>query len=140
MQSLQKVKIQTNGYFLKLSNPLTLLNYKPIANSQWKTLRIQKKTVFVGGRLHILPTQVMMLVADINYTTIFLDDGQQFMVATTIGKIQKTLQEHGNFVRTNKSQVVNWAYVLRSNSKELLLKNDEIVRFSRRRANKKTDK
>jgi two-component system LytT family response regulator len=93
----------------------------------------KKDGVHVGGRRHVLPTQVMMLVADINYTTIFLDNGQRFMVATTIGKIQKSLQKHGNFVRTNKSQVVNWAYVRSSNSKELLLKNDEIVRFSRRR-------
>jgi DNA-binding LytR/AlgR family response regulator len=98
-----------------------------------KFTNTQKDSIHVGGRKHIQPAQVMMLVADINYTTVYLADGQRFMVATTISKIQKSLQEHGDFVRTNKSQVVNWAYVRSSNSKELLLKNDEIVKFSRRR-------
>ena len=93
---------------------------------------IKKDSVHIGGRI-VYPEQIMMLVADINYTTIYLADGQRFMVATTIGKVQKTLQVHGEFVRPNKSQVVNWAYVRSSTSKQLLLKNNEIVRFSRRR-------
>lgn len=93
----------------------------------------QKDSVHVGGRKHVQPEQVMMLVANINYTTIYLANGQRFMVATTIGKIQKSLQVHGQFVRPNKSQVVNWAYVRSSNSKQLLLKNNEMVRFSRRK-------
>jgi DNA-binding LytR/AlgR family response regulator len=102
-------------------------------------INTQKEGVHVGGRRHVQPTQVMMLIADINYTTIFLKNGQQFMVATTIGKVQKTLQSHADFVRLNKLQVVNWAYVQSSNTKQLLLKNNEIVQFSRRRSKIKVD-
>ncbi len=104
------------------------LNLKPMKNFA----DIKKDSVHIGGRI-VHPEQIIMLVADINYTTIYLADGQRFMVATTIGKVQKILQLHGEFVRPNKSQVVNWAYVRSSTSKQLLLKNNEIVRFSRRR-------
>jgi DNA-binding LytR/AlgR family response regulator len=91
------------------------------------------ESVHVGGRKHVQPEQVIMLVADVNYTTIYLIDGQQFMVATTIGKVQKALDAYGNFIRLNKAQVVNWAYVLQRTKNGLLLKNNETVGISRRR-------
>ena len=113
---------------------MTTKTYRAVPTSVPKIFtKTQKESVHIGGRKHVHPAQVIMLVADINYTTIYLADGNQFMVATTIGKVQRTLQAHGQFVRTNKAQVVNWAYVLRSSPKELQLKNNEIIKFSRRR-------
>lgn len=93
----------------------------------------QNNSVHVGGRKHVLPQQVIMLVADVNYTTVYLVDNQHFMVAMTIGKIQKILGNHGNFVRPNKAQVVNWAYVTQRTQEGLLLKNNEMISFSRRK-------
>lgn len=93
----------------------------------------QKEAVHIGGRKHVQPEQVMMLVADSNYTTIYLADGNQFMIATTIGKIQKILENYGQFIRPNKSHVVNCAFVKSSNSEQIFLKNNKVVRFSRRR-------
>ncbi|WP_435355635.1 LytTR family transcriptional regulator DNA-binding domain-containing protein [Emticicia sp. SJ17W-69] len=89
--------------------------------------------VHVGGRKHVQPEEVIILIADSNYTTIFLASGKNFMVATNIGKIQKILQAHGQFIRTNKAQVVNWAYVISSTYNQLLLHDNKIVIFSRRR-------
>ena len=98
-----------------------------------ETIQTQKESVHVGGRRHVQPEQVMMPVADINYTTIHLNDGEQFMIASTIGKVQKALDIHGNFVRPNKTQVVNWAYVTQRTEDGLLLQNNEMIIFSRRK-------
>lgn len=98
-----------------------------------EVIQAQKESVHVGGRRHVQPEQVMMLVADINYTTIYLSDGEHFMIASTIGKVQKALNIHGNFVRPNKTQVVNWAYVTQRTQDGLLLKNNKMIIFSRRK-------
>ncbi len=88
--------------------------------------------ISIGGRKTILPKQVLMLVADINYTTIHLYNGEQFIIATTLKKVQQSLDSHGNFVRTNKKFVVNWDYVLSHSAKQLTLPNNQIIPFSRR--------
>lgn len=62
----------------------------------------------IGGRKSVTPQHVLMLVADINYTTVYLFNGDQFMIATTLGKVQRSLDPHGNFVRLNRKCTVNW--------------------------------
>lgn len=89
--------------------------------------------VSIGGRKTILPAQVLMLVADINYTIVHLFSGEQFMIATTLKKVQKSLDAHGNFVRTNRKFVVNWDYVSSHCAKQLTLHNNLIIPFSRRK-------
>ena len=88
--------------------------------------------VSIGGRKTILPKQVLMLVADVNYTTIHLFNGEQFIIATTLKRVKKSLDSHGNFVRTNKKFVVNWDYVSSHCAKQLTLQNNQIIPFSRR--------
>ena len=44
----------------------------------------------IGGRKSVTPKQVLMLVADINYTTIHLFNGEQFIIATTLNNNFKT--------------------------------------------------
>lgn len=89
--------------------------------------------VSIGGRKTILPKQVLMLVADVNYTTVHLFNGERFIIATTIKKVQKKLDSHGNFVRTNRKFVVNWDYVQSHSAKHLTLQNNQIIPFSRRK-------
>ena len=91
------------------------------------------ESIHIGGRLYIQPTDVIMLVANVNYTTIYLINGQQFMIARTIGKVQEILHPHGQFIRTNKAQVVNLAYVLQHTKKGFVLQNNEVIDWSRRR-------
>jgi DNA-binding LytR/AlgR family response regulator len=93
----------------------------------------ETNVVFVGGRLHIPPNEIVMLVAAINYTTIHLIDGQTFIIAKTISRVQDALKSHGRFIRLNKSHVVNWAYVTHLTPEGLLMQNNEILSFSRRR-------
>jgi DNA-binding LytR/AlgR family response regulator len=86
----------------------------------------------IGGRKSVSPKQILMLVADINYTMIHLFNGEQFIIATTLKKVQKSLAPHGNFVRTNRKFVVNWDYVRSHCAKQLTLQNNQVIPFSRR--------
>lgn len=88
--------------------------------------------ISIGGRKMVAPKQVLMLVADINYTTIHLYNGERFIIATTLKRVQKSLDSHGNFIRTNKKIVVNWDYVRSHCTKQLTLQNNQIILFSRR--------
>lgn len=88
--------------------------------------------ILIGGRKMVVPKQILMLVADINYTMIHLSNGDRFIIATTLKKVHESLDSHGNFVRTNKKFVVNWDYVRSHCSKELTLQNNQVIPFSRR--------
>ncbi|GAB2609969.1 hypothetical protein GCM10027035_02780 [Emticicia sediminis] len=97
------------------------------------TLSISEPNLIpIGGRKSVTPKQVLMLVADINYTIIHLFNGEQFIIATTLKRVQKSLNSHGNFVRTNKKFVVNWDYVRSHCAKQLTLQNNQVIPFSRR--------
>lgn len=86
----------------------------------------------IGGRKMVAPKQILMLVADVNYTMIHLSNGERFIIATTLKRVHESLDSHGNFVRTNKKFVVNWDYVRSHCSKELTLQNNQVIPFSRR--------
>jgi DNA-binding LytR/AlgR family response regulator len=101
-------------------------------NKKEINLPLEPNSVPVGGRKSVTPKQVLMLVADINYTTVHLFNGEQFIIATTLKRVQKSLDSHGNFVRTNKKFVVNWDYVRSHCAKQLTLQNNQIIPFSRR--------
>jgi two-component system LytT family response regulator len=89
-------------------------------------------SVQIGGRKSVTPKQVLMLVADTNYTTIHLFNGEKFMIARTLKRVQQSLSLHGNFVRTNRKFVVNWDYVQSHCAKQLTLQNNLVIHFSRR--------
>lgn len=105
---------------------------KANVNNEDNTYILEQNKIPVGGRKSVTPKHVLMLVADINYTTIHLCNGEQFIIATTLKKVQQSLDSHGNFVRTNKKIVVNWDYVLSHSAKQLILPNNQIIPFSRR--------
>ncbi|RFS15363.1 LytTR family transcriptional regulator DNA-binding domain-containing protein [Emticicia sp. C21] len=89
--------------------------------------------VHIAGELYVQPVNVIKLVASINYTTIYLVDGKQYMVALTISRVLQVLLPHGQFIRTHRRNVINLAYVLQQTSNGLLLKNNETIDWSRRR-------
>jgi len=93
---------------------------------------LEPNKIPVGWRKSVTPKHVLMLVADINYTTIHLCNGEQFIIATTLKRVQQSLDSYGSFVRTNKKIVVNFDYVLSHSEKQLTLPNNQIVSFSRR--------
>ncbi|MBA4853236.1 LytTR family DNA-binding domain-containing protein [Emticicia sp. BO119] len=95
--------------------------------------KITQKCVHIVGSTYINPLDVIKLVACINYTTIYLASGKQYVVALTISKVHEVLHPYGQFIRTHKSHVINMAYVLQQTPNGLLLKNNETIDWSRRR-------
>lgn len=89
--------------------------------------------VHIVGEIYVQPVNVIKLVASINYTTIHLADGKQYMVALTISKVHKVLLPYGQFIRPHRRHVINLAYVLQQTSDGLLLNNNETIDCSRRR-------
>ena len=95
--------------------------------------------IHLGSRKKISASSILMLKADINYTLIYLDDGNQILSSTTIGVLEKRLKAY-NFFRPNKSFVINLAFMLDYENKvtssdivKILLKNDLKISLSRRR-------
>jgi DNA-binding LytR/AlgR family response regulator len=91
---------------------------------------IQK--IHVGSRTFLLPEQMTHLDADCNYTIVNLQDGSKIISPTNLSKIEKRLTEHKNFVRVNKSIIVNLNYVETIES-GFVLNDNRLVLFSRRK-------
>lgn len=59
-----------------------------------------------GEKVLVKSTEIVLLSADINYTTFHLKDGRKYTSAQTMLKYDSYLNPH-NFVRINKNQMVN---------------------------------
>ncbi len=86
------------------------------------------------------PKTILMLKSDINYTTIYLEDGTKILSSTTLGKIEKRLKDF-QFFRTNRSIIFNLEFMADFEDKaqsgsfgKILLKNNEIIALSRRKS------
>ncbi len=92
--------------------------------------------IHIGGRQHVSPDEIKLLEADINYTTIYFKDGTKTLVSTTMGIIESRLPK-GNFIRVNRSTVVNRSavshYFIRPNFDEVKLEDASFLKVSRRR-------
>lgn len=59
-----------------------------------------------GEKVLVKSTEIVLLSADINYTTFYLKDGRKYTSAQTMLKYDSYLNPH-NFIRINKNQMVN---------------------------------
>lgn len=59
-----------------------------------------------GEKVLIKSTEIVLLSADINYTTFHLKDGRKYTSPQTMLKYDSYLNPH-NFIRINKNQMVN---------------------------------
>jgi DNA-binding LytR/AlgR family response regulator len=83
---------------------------------------------------------VVMLTAQSNYTTVHLADGNSFLYAITLGKLEKRFGDDA-FIRPNRSTLVNTKYVLgvhnaniKHKSSYIKMKNGIVIYISRRRS------
>jgi DNA-binding LytR/AlgR family response regulator len=68
------------------------------------------KTVHIGSRMHVCPSRIKLLRADLNYTHVhFYDDNTQ-LVSTTLKILEERLSQQG-FVRINRKEMVNREFV-----------------------------
>lgn len=95
--------------------------------------------IHIGAYEKVPPTTILMLKADSNYTTIYLEDGKQILTATNIGILEKRLSAY-QFFRLNRSTVVSLSYISKFGDKNkmgdssvIVLKNDEEIKISRRK-------
>jgi two-component system LytT family response regulator len=65
----------------------------------------------INNRLKIIPNELIMLKANINYTYLYLSNGKKEIVSLNIGKIEKILQITGCFIRPNRHFLVNLNFV-----------------------------
>lgn len=91
--------------------------------------------IHIGGRKKILPQNVVLLEADQNYTRLYMIDGDQLLVATTLKILENRFSNHQNFFRSHRSHVLNLNHLLKYDelSKQIIMKNQKVVVLSRRR-------
>lgn len=80
----------------------------------------------------INPKDVLFLKGEVNYTTLFMADGSRNIVAYTLKRFEDSLPSQ-DFVRPNKSTLLNTSFIKSHSTSEVVLINDEIIKISRRR-------
>ncbi len=95
---------------------------------------ISKETplVNIGSRKLVLAQDIILLQAEINYTYLYLSDGQKIIVSYNLGKLQDRLHIHQAFIRPNRNTIVNLNFVTKYNENFLNI-NGTTVHISRRR-------
>ena len=66
--------------------------------------------VLIGGRKKVNPLKVVAFVANSNYSRVYMIDGKEHFVATTLGIIENRLDANV-FVPTHRSSLINLKYL-----------------------------
>ena len=91
--------------------------------------------IAVGGREKFCPDELLMLVADVNYTHIHLRDGKMVIVAKTLKELESRLCQY-KFFRPHKSFLINLQCVAAYNCSpewSIKMENDAEIFLSRRK-------
>ncbi|GGD67543.1 hypothetical protein GCM10011514_34510 [Emticicia aquatilis] len=92
-----------------------------------------KTAIKVGGRTRLFSEDVAYFEANINYTIIHYYQGNNKIVATTIGHIHERIGEECGFIRPNRTFLINLQFIDNYQLGELLLQNNMKINVSRRR-------
>lgn len=87
-------------------------------------------------KLKVTHKEVVLFKADVNYTEIYLQNGECVITSKTLKELEKQFLENTNFVRTHKSFMINLAHVVSFQVNEgmtIKLTNNEVASLSRRR-------
>lgn len=91
----------------------------------------------ITARIRLNPEEVTWLESDINYTKVFLIDGSHLIVAYTLKKIEDKVKDYPDFIRINKSYIINCKHInsVRTEAHEtfVLLQNKQELPVSRRK-------
>lgn len=89
--------------------------------------------IHVGSRTHIQPETVVMIQADINYSLIYLLNGNKVIVSTCLKKLENRFAPIDSFARVHKSFIVNLNYLKSYEEGQFLLENNLKCVVSRRK-------
>lgn len=88
----------------------------------------------IGGRMSVYPKDLIVLKGEVNYTTVYFQNGKKKeMVATTLKKIEEKLLPYPNFFRITKSTIINIQCIKDIQNNKIFLINGETITPSRRR-------
>lgn len=97
-------------------------------------LPIQSLSIlFNGKRKYVSFHKILRLEADRNYTWIYLSNGDKLLSSRNLSRLQKSLPD--NFVRVNRSHLVNRFYLLGLAEKryEISLVDNSSIPIAKRR-------
>ncbi len=89
-------------------------------------------TVHIGGFEHAQPEEIVLCKGDSNYTHVHFTNGRKLTVATTLKIIQARLAAQ-DFVRVNRSGLINKDHIARYERDEITLTNGTVLPIARRR-------
>jgi DNA-binding LytR/AlgR family response regulator len=93
---------------------------------------INQSIVKINQTKQVLASDVMLLKADINYTIFNLISGEKIITSYTLKSFERTFPEN-QFLRINKSIMLNKAFVKSIRHNEVTLLNEQVMIVSRRR-------
>jgi DNA-binding LytR/AlgR family response regulator len=100
---------------------------------------IPQTNIHVGSRKRVPPQQIIMIQAEINYSLIYLSDGNKIIVATCLKKLENRFASVDSFARVHKSYLINLDYLISYNEGRFQLENDLSCIVSRRKFKKLID-
>lgn len=87
----------------------------------------------IGSRKKVASDEILYLQSDLNYTKVFLVNGQMIFSSTTLKIIESRLSENPEFFRINRGIVINRQHVKTFQEASVELKNNLSFVVSRRR-------
>ncbi len=91
-----------------------------------------QNAVHIGGYEHAQPEEIVLCKGDSNYTHVHFTNGRKLTVATTLKIIQERLAAQ-DFVRVNRSGLINKDHIARYDRDEITLTNGTVLPIARRR-------
>jgi len=80
---------------------------------------VKKIAITVGQGIKLIDLDDLVLMkADRSYTDVILKNEQQFIVSKNLGQFEEALQPCDNFVRINKSNIINLNFISEINKSE----------------------
>ena len=95
-------------------------------------LSVPPNSVHIGGFEHAQPEEIVLCKGDSNYTHVHFANGRKITVATTLKIIQERLAAR-DFVRVNRSGLINKEHIARYDHDEITLTNGTVLPIARRR-------
>jgi two-component system, LytTR family, response regulator len=75
---------------------------------------------------------IVYLNGSVNYTTVILNTGERIVISKTLKMMEQRLSNYPNFVRINKSLILNMNYAER-HGQTFTMPDQRVVAFSRRK-------
>jgi len=130
LQAIDRVKTrQTNNTSTKnIENVLNKLVQKEMEDNRKIPISVGNKIILVE------PAQILYLKSDGSYTSVFLKDGEEYLVSKSIKFLEELLPK-SHFFRIHKSYIVNVNEIiefLKHGNGEVVLSNNKIIPVSRR--------